>query len=128
MCLCVCEQGRQPMDVYLLCVQSTVALLGSAGKGSSNVLPDLRTHAGEHAVELCPSPCPSPCLYDFMSLCLSVNLPSLTPPFLHQQQCQYLLLYLCTADEDQTFATDPTLYVSLFSLLFLSTYLPIHGK
>lgn len=49
-CLCVCEQGRQPMDVYLLCVQSTVALLGSAGKGSSNVLPDLRTHAGEHAV------------------------------------------------------------------------------
>ncbi|TNN23889.1 Bromodomain-containing protein 4 [Liparis tanakae] len=27
-------------------------------------------------------------------------------------ECQYLLLYLCTADEEQTFAVDPRLYLN----------------
>uniref|UniRef100_A0A665WSF9 SP110 nuclear body protein, tandem duplicate 1 n=1 Tax=Echeneis naucrates TaxID=173247 RepID=A0A665WSF9_ECHNA len=41
-----------------------------------------------------------------------------------QQDCQYLLLFLHSADEEQTFALDPTLYVSHFhSASLLSSYL-----
>ncbi|KAK2833721.1 hypothetical protein Q5P01_017610 [Channa striata] len=32
-------------------------------------------------------------------------------------QCQYLLLHLCCADEDQTFASDPNVYLSDYSTL-----------
>ncbi|XP_056262994.1 nuclear body protein SP140-like [Pseudoliparis swirei] len=30
----------------------------------------------------------------------------------HMLECQYLLLYLCTADEEQTFSVDPRLYLN----------------
>ncbi|XP_036943830.1 nuclear body protein SP140-like protein [Acanthopagrus latus] len=33
----------------------------------------------------------------------------------HMLECQYLLLHLCSADEEQTFADDPTLYLSDYS-------------
>lgn len=67
-------------------------------------------------------------LCDFRSLHLnashSVALPSLFfSSVLHQQQCQYLLLCLCSADEHQTFATNPSLYVSPFPSLFPYTCL-----
>nr|XP_046271228.1 nuclear body protein SP140-like protein isoform X2 [Scatophagus argus] len=33
----------------------------------------------------------------------------------HMLECEYLLLYLCSADEEQTFATNPSLYLQDYS-------------
>ena len=51
-------------------------------------------------------------LFVLASGCLSHTAVSLLL-FFHQQECQYLLLRLCCADEEQIFAKDPNLYVSL---------------
>ncbi|XP_073349917.1 uncharacterized protein [Pagrus major] len=50
----------------------------------------------------------------FASQCLSHTAVTLLL-LLHQQECQYLLLRLCSADEEQTFAKDPNLYLSDYS-------------
>lgn len=52
--------------------------------------------------------------------CRSDVLLQLISPVSPGQECQYLLLYLCSADEEQIFATDPREYVSDFSRLSVS--------
>lgn len=110
LCMCVCEQRQHNMDVHILHIQreSTVALQWWAGNASSYVPPNITAHAGEHTVSLSVN------LSIFMLVCLPRCHHS--PLFPHQQECQYLLLYLYSADEEQTFALDPTLYVSLCSI------------
>ncbi|XP_056262849.1 nuclear body protein SP140-like protein isoform X3 [Pseudoliparis swirei] len=48
------------------------------------------------------------CFYQELEREAAVSLPISQ----HMLECQYLLLYLCTADEEQTFSVDPRLYLN----------------
>lgn len=98
-CLCFCVQTGTVVSgcvrsVYLQAIKSVITRMSWTG-----------TCWWAHYVTLC--------LYILTSISSSHWRHS-SFSFWYQQKCQYLLLRLRCADEDQTFATNPSTYVSLF--------------